>query len=141
MITVHLPRPVVCIELPIPPRQLLPNTPTGSSRLSRTRLMKACRTQAGWAFKQANQAGLKLQVATVRPVFFWPDRRRRDSDNMASAMKPYWDGMQDSGLIANDAGLTHLPPVNLLDREKPRVELEVFDVKISFVIGGLGRRG
>lgn len=88
----------VLLELPWPPREASPNA----------RKHWAVKAQfVRWYRWEAKLAA--FGHGTLRPpvhatVTFWkPDRRRRDLDNMLSAFKPAWDGMQDAGLIEDDS--------------------------------------
>lgn len=134
-ISVDLPPPVLRVTLPLPPARLSANR-TGSSRVARAREVYAYRTDAGWKFAGAGTVRVRLDSAAVRALFFYPTNRRRDPDNALSSLKPAWDGMQDAGIIENDSSLTHLPAVLGIDKENPRVELEVFDVEILFEVSG-----
>jgi Holliday junction resolvase RusA-like endonuclease len=65
------------------------------------------------------------ESASVQATFYFRDKRRRDRDNLLASLKAYFDGLADSGLIANDSGLTHLPVKVELDKVNPRVVLTV----------------
>lgn len=53
------------------------------------------------------------------------DSRRRDRDNCLASLKATFDGLTDSGLLADDSGITHLPLVLPVDSKNPRVELHL----------------
>jgi hypothetical protein len=61
--------------------------------------------------------------ACCQATFFFEYRRVRDRDNCLAALKSAFDGLADAGVIANDAGLIHLPVVFDVDPLRPRVEL------------------
>jgi len=65
--------------------------------------------------------------ATVAARFFHKTKRRRDDVNHLAMLKAAYDGIVDSGLLADDDSehLTTLPAVFGIDREFPRVELEI----------------
>ena len=50
---------------------------------------------------------------------------RLDADNIIGSLKGAVDGLADAGLIADDRGVTWLPPVRAVDKANPRVELIV----------------
>ena len=59
----------------------------------------------------------------MRVAIFWPDKRRRDADNL---LKSVQDGISKSGVIWDD-DCQCLPQVVCIevDRENPRVEVEM----------------
>ena len=64
---------------------------------------------------------------SVELAVFWPDRRRRDADNVAKAVL---DGMHShkrrgAGVIADDSQVRDLRVTTSVDREAPRVEVVV----------------
>ena len=59
----------------------------------------------------------------VTPHFFWPDKRRRDKDNAVASLKAAFDGLQDGGVIENDAELDINVAIFHVDHAHPRVEL------------------
>lgn len=65
------------------------------------------------------------QRAMARVTFFHAVRRRRDRDNALASLKSAFDGIVDGGVLADDAGLTFGPVMLEIDREFPRVEIEV----------------
>ena len=84
------------IVLPWPPKDLSPNARIHWSKLAKAK--KAYRTEcfmqsriAGYT-SQSFPAGSKLAVSLV---FYPPDKRHRDQDNMLAAMKSGMDGIAD----------------------------------------------
>ena len=63
--------------------------------------------------------------ATQQATFYYPTKRRRDGDNLLSMLKPVWDGLVDAGVLDDDAGLIHMPVKVEIDKENPRVEIEI----------------
>lgn len=111
------------IELPPPGRKLSPN-----GRPSRWRKSEAVRQYRGNAHivcvDQMNRMGWrkppKWERATVEVVYIVKTNRRRDRDNQLASLKPAFDGIADSGLVANDSGLTVLPVKTVLNVNAPR---------------------
>jgi Holliday junction resolvase RusA-like endonuclease len=66
-----------------------------------------------------------MDRATAQVTFYFDSKRRRDPDNALAAMKAAFDGMVDAKIIADDSRLVHLPVIMLIDRESPRVVIEV----------------
>jgi len=65
------------------------------------------------------------QRATVDVTFYHATNRRRDADNAMASLKPYYDGIVDSGLLPDDSPqhMVRPEPKFKLDKEHPRVEL------------------
>jgi hypothetical protein len=58
-------------------------------------------------------------------IWYGPRQQKMDDDNVIAWMKPAFDGLQDAGVVANDRGITHLPPVHERDRALPRIEIRI----------------
>jgi Holliday junction resolvase RusA-like endonuclease len=64
--------------------------------------------------------------AIVSCEAFHPVRRNRDGDNFIASMKSTFDGLADAGIIENDSGFIHMPPVFSSARTSfPRVEITI----------------
>ena len=93
------------VELPYPPAGLSPN-----SRLhwrAKAQLTAHYREDAGWAAIKARSDATRDNWLLRPPVeahvvFYVPDKRRRDQDNLLAMLKPAWDGMVDAGLLVDD---------------------------------------
>lgn len=85
------------VVLPWPPKELSPNARLHHMALHRAK--KAYRT-ACWL--QARKAGMSAatllgaEEAEVHLVFYPPDKRNRDADNMLASMKAGLDGLADA---------------------------------------------
>ena len=66
-----------------------------------------------------------MHAAKVTARFFFRTRRRRDRDNLLASLKPAFDGIADARVVANDAGMIHMPVEQYVDRTDPRVEIAV----------------
>lgn len=66
-----------------------------------------------------------FSAATITPRFFHATKRRRDKDNALASLKAAFDGMADAGLVSDDSELTYQPVEMHIDRDAPRVELEI----------------
>ena len=120
----------VTITLPLPHRCLSPNHTVASMR---GRMQKSAQTK-----QHRHAANLRAQIAireskerefwkaaSVSPVFYFKDARKRDKDNCLAWIKSYMDGIADAGLVANDADFTYLPVRIEKDAKNPRVELTI----------------
>jgi crossover junction endodeoxyribonuclease RusA len=115
------------ITLPFPPRELSPNARIHWAR--KAKIVKAYRTQAfAAAFRRGHTP---YAIATARVVFFAPDRRRRDHDNLSASLKAAWDGIVDAGILIDDAGLRHETITVVVDRERPRVEITITPLEVA----------
>lgn len=95
----------IVIELPLPAAGLHPNARVCWQQ--KARLTKAARYDAGLVAR-AQRPAKPFKTATVQMTFYMP--RRRDQDGLVAWVKAIFDGLQDGGIIANDSGLTVLPP-------------------------------
>lgn len=88
---------MMTVTLPWPPKALSPNQRLHWSKVAAAK--KAYRTEC---FMQARIAGITTQSLAGAPkanvclVFYPPDRRARDADNMLAAMKAGIDGLADA---------------------------------------------
>lgn len=115
----------VRLTLPLPPRELSPNARTHWARKARSvAAYRLCAETMARKVVRASQRS-RWDRAEVRTTFYLPDRRRRDRDNLMASMKAAWDGLVDAEILSDDRGLVQYPPVLEVDRENPRVEIEV----------------
>lgn len=112
------------ITLPLPRKALSPNARGHWS--SKARAVKAYRTLA-WAESLAHDPAPRWARATAQASFFFMDARSRDGDNLLASLKSAFDGLADAGIVANDSGITHLPPKLGTDKARPRVEIEIWE--------------
>ena len=64
---------------------------------------------------------------SVKAVFYHSYKRRRDPDNATGSLKAAYDGIVDSGLVADDdyEHMEREKPTLTIDRKDPRVELTI----------------
>ena len=112
--------------LPVPDRRLSPN-----ARVHwRTRAPLVLKARQGACVAACKILGVRApqwHEVTARATFHFPDRRRRDTDNLAALLKPVWDGLVDAGLLIDDDRITHLP-VEIVHEKGcvPVVKIEVW---------------
>lgn len=115
------------ITLPLPPKELSPNHTIGSrgGRMAKARKIKQYRTAAMVAMLSALPGGYKprFERAEVRIQWFHKTMRFPDPTNITGWLKAAFDGITDSGFIADDNHLSPLPPEIEKDASNPRVEL------------------
>lgn len=111
------------VTLPIPSRKLSPNG--RAHHMAKAREVRAARLTAMLASLAALPSSVqpKLAKATLQLTWYHPTKRLCDASNLIGWCKAYEDGICDSGVIANDVGITWLPPIRLTDRNEPRVEI------------------
>lgn len=110
------------VTLPLPPRILTPN---GRGHwAAKDRATGECRTLAEMAVRSIGRFP-RWEGATLRPVFYWPVKRRRDDDNAAASLKAYRDGIADAGLVSDDSQIHAVRPVCERDADNPRVEIHL----------------
>lgn len=114
------------LTLPLPAPSLQPNA--RACWQAKSRAVKKARWDAAQVASTARDKPPEpWERAAVRLTFYFRSKRKRDTDNLIGYCKSYFDALQDAGVILNDSGLTHLPPVQLIDRENPRVEIEIVE--------------
>lgn len=117
-------RNAVRVTLDLPPKELSPNGRTHWAR--KARAVRQYRMKAWAAARtETNAYRWEWERAELRAVWFLPDRRRRDPDNLMSSLKAAIDGLTDAHVLADDRGLVIHPPVMMVDRQHPRVELTI----------------
>ncbi len=90
--------------------------------------MKAYRERACWAMVKdiRNHPGPPLWTkARSTCVFYFKDKRWHDPDGLLSMLKSAFDGIVDSGLLADDRDLSHDPVERLVDKANPRVTITI----------------
>jgi Holliday junction resolvase RusA-like endonuclease len=108
----------------LPPAVLSPNARVHWG--AKAKAVKRYRETANLTARAAlGRRDVPMQQARVTARFFFVDRRRRDRDNLLASLKPAFDGLADAHMIANDAGMTHMPVEIAVDRDYPRVEIEI----------------
>lgn len=132
-VQILLPRPLLEVTLSFPPKELMPNALRRLHHQARARITKPYREEAGWVWRSQRLPAAALEVATARAVFYQPDRRRRDPDNLLLSLKPVWDGARDAGVLIDDDELYHLPVVKRVDRENPRVEISLWAGGVEYL--------
>lgn len=113
--------------LPIPHKSLSPN-----ARVHWATKAKHTRTFRRLAYATAIMSlwgtiKTKWPAATIQMTFFWPTNRRRDKDNADASMKAARDGFADAGIVVNDCAFVTLPSVFAVDKNNPRVEVEILE--------------
>ena len=94
------------LDLPMPPRELSPNYRGHFYEIASIR--KKYRQDCQVLAQNMMQFGKEYPLAPLAPpvvaevTFTFPDRRRRDQDNVLASLKACWDGLVDAGLLADD---------------------------------------
>ena len=119
----------VTIILPLPGGILSPNCTVGSigGRFMKAAAIKKYRRLAEKAVVSECIDTSPWRAVTVQATFFFKDRRRRDPDNALGSLKAAYDGIVDSGLVADDDWdrMKRMEPVLAFDHNHPRVELTI----------------
>lgn len=111
------------ITMPLPNSMLSPNARCHwavKAKHKKSQRLLACalmRAEIGPDFPAWKEATVQIEVTKKTRVKF-------DSDNFLSSCKAVFDGVQDSGLIEDDCGLTHLPLIkNEPDKNNPHMKI------------------
>jgi len=119
------------LVLSLPSPALSPNC--RAHYMTKARAVKAyreeARIQALKAIRVTRRPAPKMVEAKVGATFFFALERRRDPDNLLASIKSAFDGIVDSGMLADDNKLTHLPAQIGVDRYYPRLVITVTDDK------------
>ncbi len=110
--------PSLEITIPLPPRETHPNarchwrTKANAIKQQREDAFLAAKAALG----EANINPPRWKAATILATFYKPSNRAQlaDQDGLNSSLKSAADGIEDAGILANDRGLTWLPPVQFL---------------------------
>ncbi len=114
---------MIRITLPLPDAILSPNSRGHWG--AKYRAVRFHRDYARREIALAHGGDLFLAECRIDITAFHKIARRRDRDNLISACKSYFDGLADAGLVKNDSGIT-LGPVRFeVDKENPRLEMEI----------------
>ena len=114
----------ITITIPIPHRALSPNARTHWA--TKAKKVKAARGVAWWYAKvDADWTPTHWPNAISTVVWYAKTATHPDPDNALAMLKPYFDGMADAGVLANDRNLAHNPIRFEKDRANPRVQITI----------------
>ncbi len=115
------------IALPVPVKVLSPNCTVGSigGRFMKASAVERHRKLAKEAIEDAEIESMPWGCVLVDVEIFYSTKRTRDEDNSMGSLKSYYDGIVDSGLVADDdkINMTRTMPKLLFDMKSPRVEI------------------
>ncbi len=121
------PQSTVTVTLPIPARSLSPNARVHWAARSKARAGQ--RALAAMRARGAMPGPFPYRWPSASILVRWYGKTaqclRLDADNIIGSLKGAVDGLADAGLIADDRGVTWLPPVRAVDKANPRVELVI----------------
>ena len=113
------------IILPLPDRKLSPNARVHWRALHAAK-RDARDTARMLATLRLNGSDPPMwDRARAKVTWYFPTARGRDPDNAMASLKAYWDGLEDAGIVANDCGIWPDRPEFMIDRDKPRIEIEI----------------
>jgi Holliday junction resolvase RusA-like endonuclease len=117
------------IVLPLPAKALQPNCTiaTYGGRFKKASATKKYRRITCEAVQQEQVEDMPWGRVSVTAEFFHGCKRRRDQDNAMGSLKAAYDGIVDSGLVADD-DYEHMErgvPTFSHDKLYPRVELTI----------------
>lgn len=118
----------VKIVISLPPKCLSPNARVHWGQ--RSKANKEHRTEAAFNMDVGlldTQLGGDWSTTTIKPVFFFNTKHKRDRDNCSAMLKAARDGIADAmirhGLVKDDSGFIPLPAALDYDKHLPRVEI------------------
>ena len=125
---------VVVLDLPLPPKELHPNSLACWQARQRAKI--AWQEKIGLAVLAARASSRhplkRLKAAAVSLRFFFRDRRglASDRDNLIAHMKYGFDALVKAGLLTDDHGLLHTGVDRCVDRLHPHVEVTLREVTL-----------
>ena len=126
-------KPLLTIELPLPPQELRPNW--RGHWAAKARKTKEYRSRAKWAaIRELGELGdpgdlvnhLPVDQASVRITMLNKTARKMDQDNLIASCKAAMDGLTDAGVWSDDRDVTILSPIRAKDKDNPRLILEIW---------------
>jgi len=123
----------ITITLPLPPRVLSPNSRAHWAKVAKAKAKYRAdaRVMTIHAMYMKRNHGKRTNIfrnllnASEHTTFYFAQNRRRDRDNFSAMLKAARDGIVDAGLLADDSGLVQHPVKFEIDKENPRVEMEI----------------
>jgi Holliday junction resolvase RusA-like endonuclease len=117
-------RKVVPIEKPIPPSL---NRFIAMKRMQQNSVKQRYKEFSVWLASYYKIANLNLNKAKIIFTFYFPDRRRRDFDNLMLTPKMIDDGFVEAKVFVDDSGdILKIEFENFqYDSKNPRVEMRV----------------
>ena len=95
-------RKIAIILNHLPPPQLNPNKLRQLHWSERSKVSLEARQEVGWLAKAQWGNDKPMARARISYEFLIKDRRKRDTDNLLAACKPFTDGLIDAGIILSD---------------------------------------
>jgi len=122
----------VIVVIPLPVRVLSPNVAvaTPGGRFAKAAAIKRYRKLVYEAIQDERIESAPWNCVQVESVFFFQEKRRRDTDNAIGRLKPVYDGIVDSGLIPDDdpEHMVRMPPIFRIDPINPRLVLTIWRI-------------
>lgn len=117
----------VTLDLPLPPKRCHPNfRPAGrTGRMLLWREIKLARLLTALKLREqiGGKTGFPWPFALLETTWYIP--RHRDDDGLIAWFKPLRDGLQDAGIVANDAKFRLAAPRQVTERDLPRVQVTI----------------
>jgi Holliday junction resolvase RusA-like endonuclease len=114
----------ITITIPIPHRSLSPNART-HWRAKAVKVKAARRAASVLCVATVGHGHMLLTNAISTVVWYAKTATHPDPDNALAMLKPYFDGMADAGVLANDRNLAHNPIRFEKDKANPRVQITI----------------
>ncbi len=115
----------ITITIGIPHRSLSANARTHWA--TKAKKVKAARGVAYWyAVEDSSRCQRQRWTNAISTVVWYAKTATHpDPDNALAMLKPYFDGLADAGVLANDRNLAHNPIRFEKDRANPRVQITI----------------
>ncbi len=109
------------LRLSAPPRELSPNRRSSLHHMKRSALVKGHRRMVSIEARHSARGGAKPRWESARvsvTIYHRQESHFLDPGDALGWMKTVFDGLTDAGVFADDRRLTHLPVLQVVDRER-----------------------
>jgi len=118
------------IVLPLPARVLSPNVKShwGSKAAAVKQAREDAKLATIAAAIDSKITWKQLEKATMQGTWHKRTKHISDDDNANASLKAYRDGIADAGIVSDDRHISMLPPVQLVDKDNPRLVVVITEV-------------
>jgi Holliday junction resolvase RusA-like endonuclease len=115
----------VTVTISLPPKQMHPNARCHW----RAKLKPKAIQRQNAALAAGYASRVMFRSATIQATFHLGKRgKRHDSDNLIAWLKASIDGLQDAGVLADDSGVTWLPPAQVFGKSAGEDKMVVLTI-------------
>lgn len=117
----------VVLSLSIPSRAVSKNCRNWAVKAKATKAARDEACQAALIARVQGDILRKWWGATATVKFFVATKHKRDPMNLMDRCHPFWDGIEDAGLVTDDCHILAAPAGEPQVSSEPRVEIELWE--------------